>query len=146
MSEGRIFRSIAEVRRTARVSGCRGPRAGDFRRSEGQECKSPKVQSNKEVEGKEEETEEEEESSPGEAAAGELRDGMHEADGDNAETGFAATFVEGANRNVAGEIAAQGGELVVNPECEFRAVTPKHEATKGKNRVTETRKKTESRT
>ena len=61
--------------------------------------------SDEEVQGEEEEAKEEEESAPGEAAAGELGDGVKKADGNDAETGFAAAFVEGASGDVAREIA-----------------------------------------
>jgi hypothetical protein len=77
-----------------------------------------------EVEGEEEDSKEDEEGAPGKAATRKLRDGMEEADGDDAETRFAASFVEGADGDVAREIAAERGEFVVDPESEFSAVAP----------------------
>jgi len=81
-----------------------------------------------------------------EAAARELSDGVEKADGNDAETGFAATFVEGAGRDVAREIAAEGGEFVVDPEGELRAITPQKKSAEDKNGVAETGKNTESGT
>jgi len=77
-----------------------------------------------EVQDEEEEAEEEEERAPGEAAAGKLRYGMDEAGGNNAETRFAAAFVKRTGGNVAREIAAKRGDLVIDPESELRAMTP----------------------
>jgi hypothetical protein len=99
-----------------------------------------------EVEGEEEEAENEEEGAPGKAAAGKLGYRVDESSGDDAQTGFAAAEVERADRDVAGEIATQCGELVVDPEIEFSAMAPERKCTNSENSVTETGKKTESRT
>ena len=56
-----------------------------------------------EVEEEEEEAQEEEEGAPGETAAGELH-GVEKAGGDDPETRFAASLVEGAGGNMAREI------------------------------------------
>jgi hypothetical protein len=90
------------------------------------------------VEGEEEEAEEEKKSAPGEAAARKLCDGVKEACRDDAETRFAAAFIERADWNVAGEIAAQGGKFIVHPERKFAAVTPEEESAENKDNVTET--------
>jgi hypothetical protein len=99
-----------------------------------------------EVEDEEEHTEEDEEGAPGETAAGELGDGVDETGRDDAETGFPAAFVKGADGNIARKIAAKGGEFVVNPEGKFSAITPQEKSAKDKNGVAETRKKAESGT
>jgi hypothetical protein len=90
-----------------------------------------------EVEGEEEEAEDKEEGAPGETAAGELRYGMKKADGDDAETGFAAALVEGSGGNVAREIAAEGGEFIVHPESELCAVAPEEKRAKNRREITE---------
>jgi hypothetical protein len=96
-----------------------------------------------EIEDEEEEAEEDKEGRPGETAAGELGDGMKEAGGNDAEARFAAALIEWAGRNVAGEIATEGGELVVNPEGELRAMAPKKEGAEHKDGVANKREQTE---
>ncbi|MGB2666412.1 MAG: hypothetical protein WAK48_20585 [Candidatus Acidiferrum sp.] len=77
-----------------------------------------------EVEEEEEEAEDEEERTPGKAAARELRYGMDEACGNDTEARFAAAFVKWTGGDVAREIAAKRGDLVIDPEGELRAMTP----------------------
>jgi len=60
--------------------------------------------SDEEVEEEEEEAQEEEEGVPGEAAAGELSDRVKKTGGDDAETRFAASLVEGAGGDMARKI------------------------------------------
>jgi hypothetical protein len=83
-----------------------------------------KLELDEEVEGEEEQAEDEEESSEGEAALGKAADGAEEAGRDCAEAGFGARKVERPDGFVAGEIAAEGGELVLHPGGEFVAITP----------------------
>jgi hypothetical protein len=61
---------------------------------------------------------------------------MEETGGDDAETGFATPLIKRADRNVAGEIAAQGGEFIVHPKREFVSISPKKEGAKNKDAVT----------
>ncbi len=82
------------------------------------------IELDEEVESEEEEAEEKEERAPGETAAGELRDGVEEADGDDAEAGFSAALVEGTGGNVAREVATERGEFFVNPKGEFGTMAP----------------------
>jgi hypothetical protein len=77
-----------------------------------------------EVEGEEEQAEDEEEGAEGEAALGETADRVEEASGDYAEAGFGARKIERPDRFIAGQIAAEGGELVFHPGREFVAITP----------------------
>jgi len=66
-----------------------------------------------------------------------LGDGVEEADGDDTETGFTAAFVERAGGNVAGKIAAEGGEFIVHPEGKLGAVAPEKEGTHNEDGVTD---------
>jgi len=97
----------------------------------------------KEVEDAEGEAEEKEEGAPGEAAAGKLDNGIEEAGGNDAKSRLPAAFIEGAGGNVAREIAAEDGELVVHPEGEFGAIAPEGERAEDKNAITEESKRTE---
>ena len=65
---------------------------------------------------------------------------MDETSRDNAETRFATALVERTDGDIAGKVAAKGGEFVVHPEIEFSAMAPKGKCADDKHRVTETRK------
>lgn len=67
-----------------------------------------------------------------------MGDRVENAGGDNDEARFTATFVEGASGNVAGEVAAKGGEFVGHPEGKFGAIAPKIVGTHDEDAVTET--------
>ncbi|MGB7847354.1 MAG: hypothetical protein WBL63_17200 [Candidatus Acidiferrum sp.] len=62
---------------------------------------------------------------------------MKKTNGYHPETGFAAAFIERSGGNIAGEVAAERGELVVYPEREFGAVPPEEESPENKDGVTE---------
>lgn len=96
-----------------------------------------------EVEDEEEKTEEEKEGSPGEAAAGKLKRGLEEAGGNGEQAGFAAGLVKRTGRNVAGKIAAEGGEFVIDPEDEFAATAPEVAGPEKKDAVAQASQKTE---
>jgi hypothetical protein len=64
--------------------------------------------------------------------------------GDDAETRFAASLVEGAGGDIARKITTEVGELVVDPEGKLRAMTPERERAEHKDGVAKTGKKTES--
>jgi hypothetical protein len=99
-----------------------------------------------EVEGEEEEAQDEEEGAEGEAALREAADGVKKAGRDYAEARFGARKIKRPDGFVAGEIAAEGGELVLYPEAELFAVAPQKKGAQKKNAVAHASQQTESRT
>jgi len=71
-----------------------------------------------------------------------LDDGVKKAGGDDAKARFTAAFVERTRRYIAGEVSAEGGDFVVHPERELRAMAPERGSAEHKNGVAETRQKT----
>ncbi|MGB7435361.1 MAG: hypothetical protein WBR26_12245 [Candidatus Acidiferrum sp.] len=69
---------------------------------------------------------------------------MEKANRNNAQARLSAALVKRTSRNIAGEIAAQGGEFVIDPEIKFRAMPPKGERAEYEDGVTETSEKAES--
>jgi hypothetical protein len=68
---------------------------------------------------------------------------MVEADGNDAEAGFAAAQIKGSGGDVAGEVAAEQGEFAIDPEGEFVTMTPQVEGAENKYGIAEAGKNTE---
>jgi hypothetical protein len=83
-----------------------------------------KLELDEEVEGEKEQAEHKKDGSEGKAALRETADGVKEAGGDYAESRFGARKIKRADRFVAGEIAAEGGEFVFHPDGELVAKSP----------------------
>jgi hypothetical protein len=99
-----------------------------------------------EVEGEKKEAQDEEESAQGEAALREAADRVEKAGGNYAETRFGAGQIKRADRFIAGQIAAEGGEFIFHPERELFAIAPQIERAEKKNTIAEASQQTESRT
>src|ERR1700752_3420932 len=97
--------------------------------------RKPKL--DEEVEGEEEHAEDEEEGAEGEAGLGKTADRVEETGGDYTETGFGARKVERPDRFVAGEVTAEGGELVFHPNGEFVAIAPEIQGAEQENPIAE---------
>jgi hypothetical protein len=99
--------------------------------------------SDEEVEGEEKHAKEDEETAPGEAAARELHDGLNKAGGNDDQARFAATFVEGARRNIAREVSAEERDFGVEPERKFLTVTPGIDGACEEEKIAQTGENTE---
>jgi hypothetical protein len=91
---------------------------------------------NEEVEGEENHAENEKKCAPGEAATGEAAYGMKKSSGDDAEARFGARQIERPDGFKAGEIAAEGGEFVFNPNGKFLAMAPQVNGAKEEKTIT----------
>src|SRR6267154_6622858 len=97
------------------------------------------------IEEEEKEAENKQDGGAVDAAARKARDGAQEGTGDGLEAGLFADGVERAGRRVAGEIAAEKGEFIVEPHGEIAAAAPHERGTGHEQQITENRQEPERR-